>query len=373
MRPKDILDLLTATFKDWKEDKAPRLGAALAYYTVFSLAPLLIIAIGIAGLAFDRQLVQGQIVGQFRGLLGPSGGDLIETMIASGQVSGENLATAALGLAVLLLGALGVFGQLREALNTIWEVPPRPVGGLIGQIKSRPASLTMVLGVGFLVLVSLILTAALGAIGAWIGGWLTDVVALLGVVNFLVSFIVITVLFALMFRFIPDAKVAWGDVWIGAAITSLLFTVGKEIIGLYLGRASVGATFGPAGSLVLLLLWSTTRRRSSSSVPNSPRSTPIASGPALWPGRPDRIGMVRAQRDRARKARSPLVRRRGIARKLTRRVATPNWGKLDSETRRPTRKEQRYIHDQSEGRSREGDLPVLGGIAAGHRHALSST
>lgn len=159
------------------------------------------------------------------------------------------------GLVTLVVGSLGVFGQLQDALNTIWEVMPRPGAGLAGLLKDRLLSLTMVFGVGFLLLVSLVISAAMTALGTWLGGMFSDVMSLLNTLNFLVSLGITTLLFALVFKFVPDAKIAWKDVWAGAAITSLLFTVGKSLIGLYLGNAGIGSTYGAAGSLVVLLLW----------------------------------------------------------------------------------------------------------------------
>ena len=251
----EAFKLARTTLKEWSEDKVPRLGASLAYYTVFSIAPMLVIAIAIAGLVFDPAEVQRAVLSQMGGLVGPDGAELIRTMLESAQNLGTGLLAAGLGLVTLVLGALGAFGQLQDALNTIWEVKPRPGRGLRGILQDRLLSLSMVLVVGFLLLVSLVLSTALSAVGGVVGGLLPESELLLSIINFGLSFVVITVLFALMFKYLPDAKINWRDVWIGAAITALLFTLGKQLIGLYLGNASVTSSYGAAGSLVVLLLW----------------------------------------------------------------------------------------------------------------------
>jgi len=254
---KKVFELLKETFSEWSKDNAPRLAAALAYYTVFSLPPLLLIVIAIAGLAFGAQAVQGQIVNQIQGLVGQTGAEAIQTMIAGAAIQGPGTGIIAtiLGLGALLFGATGVFGQLQGSLNTVWEVTPRPNRGIWGFIQDRFLSFSMVLGVGFLLLVSLVISAALSAIGEGLKNLFPQFMALVQVFNFLFSFGLITLLFAMMYKFLPDAKIAWKDVWIGAAITALLFTVGRFLLGLYLGNSNVISTYGAAGSLVLILLW----------------------------------------------------------------------------------------------------------------------
>ncbi|MBD2005350.1 MULTISPECIES: YihY/virulence factor BrkB family protein [Cyanophyceae] len=254
MKPKDIVGLLKETFTEWQEDKASRLAAALAYYTVFSLAPLVIIAIAIAALVFGQEAAQGGIEEQLRGLLGSQGAEAVEEMIANSRKAEQGTIATLISVGLLMFGASGVFGQLQDSLNTIWEVAPKPGRGIIGFIKDRFLSFSMVLGIGFLLLVSLILSAGLSAVGNYFGHLMPGL-PFLQVLNFLLSFGVVTVLFAFIFRILPDAKIAWGDVWIGAAITSLLFTIGKYLLGLYLGNGSVGSTYGAAGSFVVLLLW----------------------------------------------------------------------------------------------------------------------
>lgn len=255
MKAKDIVGLFKQTFQEWQEDKASRLAAALAYYTVFSLAPLLVIAIAIVGLVFGQDAAQGEIVNQLKHLLGLQGAEAVQEMIKnSHQESDKGTIATIISIGLLLFGASGLFGQLQDSLNTIWEVAPNPNRGVMGFIRDRFLSFSMVLGIGFLLLVSLILSAVLAAVGSYFGH-LFPGLPFLQFLNFALSFSIITVLFALIYRILPDAKIAWGDVWIGAAMTSLLFSIGKWLIGLYLGNGSVGSTYGAAGSFVVLLLW----------------------------------------------------------------------------------------------------------------------
>lgn len=247
--------LLKHTFFKWLEDKAPRLGAALAYYTMFSLSPVLIITIAIAGLVFGQKASQGQIVAQIQGLVGEEGAKAIQAMIENARRPASGTIASLLGLITLLIGATGLFGELQDALNTIWHVRPSSGRGLLGIIKDRFLSFTMVLGVGFLLLVSLMISAGLAAMGRFVGGMLSRWAFLGQLANFLVSFVVITVLLAMLFKYLPDIQIAWNDVWIGAAATALLFSVGKFLIGFYLGRSSVASAYGAASSLAIILIW----------------------------------------------------------------------------------------------------------------------
>lgn len=256
MNLKAFFALLKQTASEYSEDKVSRLAAALAYYTVFSLAPLLIIAIAIAALVFGQEAAQGQIVGQIQGLVGRDGAEFIQTAIDNANdKKNTGIIATVINIAVLLFGASGVFAQLQDALNTVWEVAPKPEQGLLNVIRQRFLSFAMVLVIAFLLLVSLVLSAAFAALGNLMSGLLPGLDALWQIVNFVISFGVITLLFAMIYKFLPDAKIAWGDVWIGAALTSLLFTVGKLLLGVYLGNASFGSTYGAAGSLVILLAW----------------------------------------------------------------------------------------------------------------------
>lgn len=253
--PRALFELLKETYNDWSEDKASRLAAALAYYTAFSVAPLLLITIAIAGLVFGREAAQGQVYAQLEGLLGSGAASAIQTGIAQSGQTGAGTISAIIGIATLIWSASNVFAQLQEALNTVWEVQPDPNAGILATLKRRFLSMTMVLGIGFLLLVSLVLSAAISAVGNFFGNLLPGGAILWQAVNFLLSLALITLLFAAIYKILPDATVDWGDVWIGAVVTALLFTVGKLLIGLYLGHASVGSTFGAAGSLLVFLVW----------------------------------------------------------------------------------------------------------------------
>ena len=255
MNPKEIFPILKKAGSDWMEDQAPTLGAALAYYTVFSLAPLLIIAIAIAGLVFGQEAAQGQIFEQLRGLLGEASAKAMQDMVQNANAKPASGVVATLiGVVTLLFGASGVFGQLQTSLNAIWDVEPKPGRGILGLVRDRILSFGFILVLGFLLLVSLLLTAAVAVVAQWFG-MRSAMETLAQILNFVLSLAVITLLFAMIFKFLPDAKIAWHDVWIGAFITALLFTVGKFALGLYLGKSGVGSSYGAAGSLIVLLLW----------------------------------------------------------------------------------------------------------------------
>ncbi|HEV2733205.1 MAG TPA: YihY/virulence factor BrkB family protein [Longimicrobiaceae bacterium] len=258
---KGVVEILKQSFKDFSDDECPTMAAALSYYTVFSLPPLLLLIIMIAGAVMDPQDVREALHGQLGALLGQSGGDEIRTIMEKAQETktpdtGRPVA-AVLGIATLVLGATGVFGQLQAALNKAWEVKPDPEqGGVKSFLVKRIFSFGMVLAIAFLLLVSLALTAAISAVGGMLGRMMPGVgEALLHVLNFAVSFGVITLLFAAMFKIVPDAQVAWKDVWVGAVVTGVLFMIGKYAIGFYLGRSNPGEVYGAAGSLAILLVW----------------------------------------------------------------------------------------------------------------------
>jgi membrane protein len=247
--------LLKETYEEWDLHKAPKLGAGLAYYTILSLAPLLIVIISVIGFALGKKAAEGRILEQIQGLVGSQGAEAIQTVIANANKPATGTLATIIGLLTLFLGASGVFGELHDALNTIWDVPARQSAGFAGLIRQRFLSFGMVLAIGFLLLVSLVLSAGIAAAGTFVGGLLPVPEFVLQIVNLVVSVVVITALFALIYRFLPDEHPEWRDVIVGAAVTSVLFSVGKLLIGLYLGKASVGSPYGAAGSLVVVLVW----------------------------------------------------------------------------------------------------------------------
>jgi membrane protein len=238
----------------WLDDDAPTLGAALAFYTLFSLAPVLIVAVSVAGLAFGEKAAQGEIVRQFQGLMGMQGASAIETILQSTNRPGLGVLATALGLLAILVGASGAFNELQDALNIIWKVNSTKSFWRVA-LRHRFFSLGLVVATGFLLLTSLVITAALSAAERLVGTLLPISVIVLESINFIFSFVVITFLFALIFKFIPDTTIPWRDVWMGAAVTSILFTVGKVVIGFYLGHSALTSAYGAAASLVVFLIW----------------------------------------------------------------------------------------------------------------------
>lgn len=252
--------LFKLSYQDWKDDKASRLSAALAYYTIFSLAPLLLIIIAVVGFFFGQtDVVQTQVMNQVEGLVGAEGRTFVSDLLTSASNPAKGIVATIVGIITLLFGALGVFNELHNSLNTIWEVKEEETTGFVESVKKvifgRLLSFGMILGIGFLLLVSLVVSAALSAVQETIGNAIPISEILWQILNLIISVGVITVLFALIFKFLPDAEIAWRDVWLGAFVTALLFSIGKFLIGLYLGNSTVGSSFGAAGSLVLLLLW----------------------------------------------------------------------------------------------------------------------
>jgi membrane protein len=251
--------IVKQTFADFGEDSGTRLAAALSYYTVFSLPPLIVLLLMALSAVLDPQDVRGLLEGQVGSLLGPAGSEQIATVLEQADLpdAGRGLA-ALLGVGALLFGAVGAFVELQNALNRVWDVEPDPDrGGIKRFISQRIMSFGMLLTIAFLLLVSLVLSAALSAFGDALGAVLPQAFSgpVLLAINFVVSLAVITALFALLFRFVPDADIAWKDVWVGAAVTAVLFTIGKFVLGIYLGRSEPGSAFGAAGALALLLVW----------------------------------------------------------------------------------------------------------------------
>lgn len=249
------MNLFRSTFSQLLSDKAMRLSAALAYYTILSLAPLLLIVIAIAGFAFGEEAARGGIVTQMRGLMGDTGAKALEEIVRNASQSDGKATASIVGLIMLLVGASGVFVQLQDSLNTIWGVEPKPDRGIKNIIRQRFMSFGMTLAVGFLLLVSLVVSAGLAAAGKYFSDRIPLPPWGMEAINLGVSFLIITGVFALLFKFLPDARVRWGDVWEGAAMSSALFVVGKFALGFYLGRGAVSSAYGAAGSLVILLIW----------------------------------------------------------------------------------------------------------------------
>lgn len=241
---------------NWGVHRCSAHSAALAFYTIFSLAPVLVVVITLAGAVWGEEAVRGQIFDEFKGLMGPDAALLVQEVLKSAahrQASGW--IPAVVGIVTLLLGATAIFGQLQDAINTVWAVEPKPGAPLTTLLRKRLHSFALVIGIGFLLAVSLILSAALTGFSRYLERRLELPVDFLQVANFIVSFIVITLLFAMTYRILPDVKIEWRDVWLGSLLTSLLFVIGKTLIGLYLGRTGVASAYGAAGSLVVILLW----------------------------------------------------------------------------------------------------------------------
>ena len=240
----------------WVDDYAPSMGAALSYYTVFSLAPMLLIVLAVAGLVFGQDAARGALFGQLSGMMGADGAHAVEGLLASVSKPTEGILATVTGLLVLLLGATSVFGELQDALDRIWRAPDRKTGGgLWHLLRTRVLSFGMILGIAFLLMVSLVVSAAVSALGKWwspmFGGW----ELLAQGVTFVFSLAVTTVAFAMIYKLMPRAQVRWHDVWIGAVVTALLFSLGRFLIGLYIGKSGVASGFGAAGSLVVVFVW----------------------------------------------------------------------------------------------------------------------
>lgn len=257
MSPKQVWRLIKDAFQEWNSDNASRLAAALAYYTIFSIAPLLILVIAIASLFFDSGTVREQMTGQIQSLLGVSGAEFITTVLDNANRPGESSGVLAsiISIGLLLFGATGVLAQLQTSLNVVWDVQTRSDMGMMGFIHKRLLSFGMILGIGFLLLVSLVASSVIAGFANYFRAMLPGLDTLVQLANFVLSFGMVTLLFAMIFRFMPDVHITWGDVWFGAAVTSMLFAIGKFAIGLYLGNSSIGSTYGAAGSVVVLLVW----------------------------------------------------------------------------------------------------------------------
>jgi membrane protein len=250
-----IFQLMKQTASEWLDQGVSRLGAALALYSLFAIAPLFVIVLAIAGFWFGEQAARHELFSQVSGLVGSKGGEAIQALVSAANKPKAGAWATGFAVVMLFVGATGVFVELQDALNRVWGVRRLPGRGLRHFIKDRLLSFALVLGIGFLLLVSLILNAALSSLDTFMVGWLPAQATIWQGINFVISFGVITLLFAMIFKVLPDVKIAWRDVWIGAIITALLFNLGKLLVGLYLGRSSVASAYGAAGSLVIVLLW----------------------------------------------------------------------------------------------------------------------
>lgn len=249
-------ELLRQTFAEWNEDQAPRLSAALAYYTAFSLAPLLVVIIAVLGFVVNQDTIQAEILRAVRSTAGQEAAGFVNELILNSNKPAEGILSTIIGIVTLILGAAGAFGQLQDSLNIIWDVERKDIKtGIIHQIRNKFLSFGMVLFVGFLLLVSLVVSTILAAFNGYLAGMLPGSELLLRLVSFLTTYGVTVLLFALLFKFLPQVKIEWRDVWIGAAITGLLFSFGRFVLGWYLGRFSPVSAYGAAGSFVLILLW----------------------------------------------------------------------------------------------------------------------
>ncbi|NLG96645.1 MAG: YihY/virulence factor BrkB family protein [Chloroflexi bacterium] len=256
MKLKDLWGMLKETFKEWNEDKAPRLAAALAYYTIFAIAPLLLIIISIAGFVIgNNATVQQQILQQVEATVGPQGAQAVQTIIENASRPGAGIIATIIGVVTLLVGATGLFGQLQGSLNTIWDVKPKEGRGITGMLKDRFLSFTMILGLCFLLLVSLVISTAISVLNSYFSDLLGGTGIIAQIVDLAISIGIITFIFAMIFKILPDVEIAWSDVWIGALITAVLFTIGKYLLSWYLSTSAPGSAYGAAGSLVILLLW----------------------------------------------------------------------------------------------------------------------
>jgi membrane protein len=256
LTPDRLWAVLKAAVAGWWNDNVPRMGAALAYYTLFSLAPILIVAIAVAGLVFGPEAVRGEIVGQIEGLVGRQGGFAVQAMLEGAAKPSSSIPATIIGIITFFLGATGVFLELQADLDAIWRVKPKSRGSFLRDlVMQRLISFGVVLGFAFLLLTSLVVSAALAALHTYMGNAFPGGAVLWEGLNVIVSLIVITLLFAMIYKVLPDVKLAWNDVWVGALVTAGLFTIGKFLIGLYLGTSAFASSYGAAGSVIVILLW----------------------------------------------------------------------------------------------------------------------
>jgi membrane protein len=252
---RDIGSIFVNSVTAWVDHSAASMGAALAFYTLFSVAPILIIALSLAGYFFGPHTAETELLAQLRDLTGNAGADALQSVLASAQYSNKKGMAAVVGVVTLIIGATSVFGELQHSLDVVWSSARKPDSGWWGMARRRLLSFGMVLGVGFLLLVSLIASAVLAGFGSWMQERLPGLAITLPILDVILSFAMTVLLFAMIYKYVPRETITWRDVWVGAAVTAFLFTVGKSLIGLYLGRSSFSGAYGAAGSLVVLLMW----------------------------------------------------------------------------------------------------------------------
>ena len=257
MKLRNVWSLLKETVDEWQKDKVDRMAAALAYYTLFSIAPLLVIAVAVAGAVFGQEAARGEVVTQIQGLLGKAGAEVIQTALANTQnpQAGNGIVPTVISTLVLIFGASGVFVQLQDSLNAVWNVEESSKAGVKAVVRKRIFSFAMVITIGFILMISLVVSAGLAALSTFTNQLFPALASLWRLLNLVISLGTFTFLFALIYKYIPDIKIAWRDVLVGAAFTSVLFSIGKELLGLYLGNGAFGSTYGAAGSLVTVLAW----------------------------------------------------------------------------------------------------------------------
>jgi membrane protein len=255
MKPRDILRILVGTVQAWWDDNVPRMGASLAYYTLFAIAPILLVATGVAGLAFGAEAVRGELAGQIDQLVGREGGRAVQALVEGASRRDRGVLASVVGAVTFVLAATGAFLELQASLNEIWRVKPNPNLNLRGFITDRLRSFGLVLAIGFLLLVSLAVSAAIAAASAWLDRRMPGLPFVWNVVNLTLSVLATWALFTMLYAFLPDVRLLWQDVAVGALVTAILFTLGKQLIGLYLGQSATASSYGAAGSVVLLLLW----------------------------------------------------------------------------------------------------------------------
>ncbi|MEZ0288346.1 MAG: YihY/virulence factor BrkB family protein [Methylophilus sp.] len=252
---KETWVLIKSAFTSWSDDYAQSMGAALAYYTMFSIAPLLLIVISISGLVFGQEAARGEIIGQLNNLMGEQGAQAVQTLLQSTSQPAEGITATTIGIILLLVGATSVFGELQDSLDRIWKAPARVKSGLWKLIRARLLSFGMIMGIGFLLMVSLVFSAGLSAMSKWWSPVFSSWVVVASIFNFVFSFLLTTGMFAMIYKIMPRASIRWSEVWIGALLTAVLFTIGKWLIGIYIGKSAISSGYGAAGSILALLIW----------------------------------------------------------------------------------------------------------------------